>query len=518
MQVSETTISPELEKLLHKPFQKKNKPSDRTLFNWTPQQTWLFIACSLLFTLIIYYLLHTRYVLYNGDDVWDNSRIYEYIKTGFNRDTIFTTIETKDKTIIFHILRNEVYGHFLTFFGWTKSNAHILSTSFIFLSALIWSFIIRALKFSFSLSIIFGLTMLLFPAYFGAADLTRPDAFTFFWVSTSFLLFIKKRYFFAAFTMLVGMETHAMGMMAGFYILAYVLSEWTYFFRDWKRLGKIALLFGAGIGVGIGYYLFLHWDILTWNRFSEILLNNKNIKKELPNYLITYFISPEWYLHVWELFLLLFTVGFYLQQKNYRKNTFVWVFLLTVIFSTFLTGRPNRFYIIYAFPAFQLMLLYSVEQANKLKTTTFFLGLVFMLNYGGLYWQNHSYDFAKITSQIQQSIPDKSIPVVGMSDNWFAAKEHPFHLIYNSIHDLPEKNLPELYLIETDYLHTAPVSLKLEQYILDKGWTKDPLMSKRRTHYNGMIEYFKTNYDCQLINKFKAYGTENAAIYYCKRK
>lgn len=490
-----------------------------TLFNWNAKQSQQFIISCLFFIAAIYFLLHNRYVLYNGDDVWSTSRFYEYMTTGFNRDTFFTTVETaNDKTLIFHMLQNKIYGNLLNIFGWTKSNVHLISTLFVGLSAFLWFHILKSLNFSFSLSCVFGLTLMLFPAYFGAADLSRPDALTFFLASSSFLLFIKKRYLFAAFTMLMAMETHAMGMIAGFYILAYVLSEWRYFFNDWKRFLRMALLFGTGVALGVGYYLFLHWDIISWDRFSTILLSNKNVKKELPNYLITYFISPEWYLHVWELFLLLFGIGFYFIKGAFKKNSFVWIFLLSLLISTLISGRPNRFYIIFIFPAFQLLLLYTAEQSNRLKEFTFFLFVVFALNYGALYWQNHSYHFSKISAQITESIPDKNIPVVGMSDTWFAAKKHPFYLIYNSIHDLPEQDLPALYLVETPYLHTSPVSIQLENYILNKGLTKDPLMSKRRVHYDKMIAHFKSTCDCELIKKIPAYRQEYATVSFCKRK
>lgn len=489
-----------------------------TLFDWNNNQTKLFIGLSLFFTGLVYYLLHTRFVLYNGDDAWTMTRLYNYMTMGSSMDTIFRAIETDERIQIFNMLFNQIYGYYLAFFGWTKSNAHILNTVLMSGTAVVWFYILRGLKFSLDLSAIFALTLLLFPAYFGSANLLRTDPLTFLLASSSFLLFIRQKYFFAALFLMLSIETHPMGIIGGFYILAYVLTQWTYFFEDKKRLAKISAQFLLGIGVGIGYYLFLHWDVLTWERFSKTLIENRNRGKELPNYIITYFLQTEWYLHVWELFLMIGTVGVYVGKKLYKKNTFVWVFFLSLILSTFISGRPNRVYMVFLFPAFHLMLLYSAEQLNKLKAMTFVLAGAFTLYYGGIYWMNKSYDLNQITSTTIEAIPNKNIPVVGMADNWFAAKEHPFYLIYNSIHDLPEQNLKELYLIENDYLHIAPISLQLEKFVLDQGLTKDPLISKRKKHYLKTIAYFKTNYDCEEITTFAGYQDEKGRICYCKEK
>jgi len=488
------------------------------LFNWTSRKSSLFLAVFLFLTLIIYYLLHGRYVLYNGDDAWTMTRLYHYSKTGINMDTIFRAVTTDERVQIFNQLFNVIYTGYLQVFGWTKSNAHILCTAFMFGATLVWYHIIKALKFSNTLAVIFALTMLLFPAYFGTANLIRTDPMTFFLSAVCFLLFIKKRYFWSAFVGLMAVETHPMGIIAAFYILAYVSANWKYFFGKDQEWRKVLLPAVAGVGLGIAYYVALHWHVLSWERFEKTLLDNRNNAKELPSYLITYFAQTEWYLHLWELFLLLGTIIWYIAKRGWRTQPIVWTLLLMMILSTFVTGRPNRVYMVFIFPAFQLMLLYTAEQAGKLKMWTFLLMVLFILHYGNVYRMNHSFNHGAVHKKTEALIPDKSIPVVGMADNWFPAKDHKFHLIYNSINDLVDQPFKAFYLIENEYLHIAPFSIKIEEWALEEKLTGDALILKRKKHYQKTIAYFKANYDCQNIGRFRAYLDGVVQVNYCKTK
>ena len=173
---------------------------------------------------------------------------------------------------------------------------------------------------------------------------------------------------------------------------------------------------------------------------------------------------------------------------------------------------------VFIFPAFQLMLLYTAEQSGKLKGCTYALITVFILHYGNIYRMNHTFDGETIREKTKALIPDQSIPVVGMADNWFAAKDHDFYLIYNSIHDLVDQPFKEFYLIENQYLHIAPFSIKIEEWALEKQLTKDALILKRKKHYLKTIDYFKTHYDCDKIGSFPAYLDGEVEVNFCKQK
>ena len=490
----------------------------KPIFDYTAKQTQTFIGFFLLLILAAYYLLHGCHVLYNGDDAWTMTRLYHFSKTGINMDTIFRAVTTDERVQIFNQFFNYLYTGWLNIFGWTKSSAHILGTGLMVLAAAVWYRILKALNFSHNVVVIFTLSLFLFPAYYGTANLIRVDPLTFLFSALSFYLFIKQKYFFAAFVGCMAVETHPMGIITGFYILAYILAERKLFFGEgqiWRKaLGPLLI----GLVLGIGYYLALHAHVLNPERLQKTLLDNRNNAKELPNYLITYFAQTEWYLHFWEFFLMLGTIIWFLVRKGWRENSFVGWFLIFMILSTFVTGRPNRVYMVFIFPAFHLMLLHTADQAGKLKGITYLLIGIFILHYGNLYRMNHSYDGEAIRAQTAALIPDKTIPVVGMADNWFAAKEHEFFLIYNSIHDLVDRPFEKFYLIENEYLHIAPVSIQMEKYALEKKLTGDALILKRKKHYLETINSFKEKYDCQLLGAFPAYLGEEAKVNICVKK
>jgi len=170
---------------------------------------------------------------------------------------------------------------------------------------------------------------------------------------------------------------------------------------------------------------------------------------------------------------------------------------------------------VFVFPAFHLMILFTAEQAGKLKTVTYILIGIFILHYANLYRMNHSYDGEEIREKTEALLQDKTIPVVGMADNWFAAKNHKFYLIYNHIHHLVDRPFERFYLVENEYLHIAPLSIRIEQILLDKGIITNALVIKRKKHYINTIKTFKERYDCKKIGSFKAYLEEDAHVNIC---
>jgi len=270
----------------------------KTLFDYNEKQTHTFLGLFVLFIFAAYYLLHGCHVLYNGDDAWTVTRLYHFSKTGINMDTIFEAINTDERVQIFNQFFNYLYSSWLSLFGWTKSNAHLLGIGIMMLAALIWSQILKALNFSHDLVIIFTLTMFLFPAYYGTANLVRTDPLTFMFSALSFYLFIKQKYFLTAFVGCMAIETHPMGLVTGFTILAYIIAERKLFFGELQLWRKAISPLFLGIIFGVGYYLAMNFHVLNPERIQKTLLENRNTAKHLSNYLISYFLQTEWYLHL----------------------------------------------------------------------------------------------------------------------------------------------------------------------------------------------------------------------------
>ena len=486
--------------------------------DWTLPRVRRLAGIGILLIGLIYLCLHTRYIIFDGDDAWSLSQAYNNIQHGKNENTIFSTQDDPDRLLIFHKTHHHLEGAILNVIGWTKGHAHLISTFFIFLAALLWFYILRRLKFSFDLSVIMAASMLLFPAFFGAANITRPDAMTFFLASATFLLFLRERYFWSGFLLLVSFETHVMGIMGGFYILAYVLYDWRSYFKDFKALLPIAAWFLGGMLLGLAYYIGLHWEVLSGDKFSETLLSRRSMGIEFKNYILTYFVQPLWYHHVWEFILILFSLVLFFVKKANKGHQFVWILLTVLFLSTFITGRPNRNYILYVYPAFLLILFYSVEVAGWLKSFTIVLFGIFLLHYGTVYYYQHDYHFQQMITETEAGLSEKEIPIVGMPDNWYAAKDRELYLIYNSLKNIPDLGLKELYLIRNDYLHAESLSMRLEAWLQDLGLVKDPLLAKRRRHYYELIQYFEDHYEYKLVRQIPAYGGGVVEIYHCVLK
>ena len=131
---------------------------------------------------------------------------------------------------------------------------------------------------------------------------------------------------------------------------------------------------------------------------------------------------------------------------------------------------------------------------------------------------NHSYNGEDIRVKTEALLKDKTIPVVGMADNWFAAKDHDFYLIYNHIHNLVDRPFERFYLVENEYLHIAPLSIKIENFLLKKGIINDALVVRRKKHYQNTISTFKERFNCKKIGSFNAYLGQDAYVNICLKK
>lgn len=478
------------------------------------------LSLSILLIATIYFLLHGRYILHHVDDAWFGTRIYHYFHTGVNMDTIFKAVEVTDRTQIFYVFFNNLYGSLLEFFGWTKSNAHLICTFFIAASSFIWYHIAKQLKFSENVALLLGLTMMVFPAFFKAANHARPDAMAFCIASLAFFIFLKRYYYLAGLVLMMAFESHVMGLTMGFYIAAYVVTNWKEFYADKKKFVTMLAWFGAGLLSGLLYYYLLHKDVLTIDRMTNLLVGHRSMgtKQFFKNVFTAYFVQARWYLHVWEFFLIVTSFYLFIKHKIYKQFPFLKIVLIALLISTFILSRPNRNYIIYFFPAIMLMSYYSFEYLNKFNRLVKVLAVLIILQYTFVYSNHRTFDLNKVMAQTEETISDKSLPVVGIPDNWWPAREHSFHQIYRSLEIFPKEKLDTFYLIRNDYKYSATISNSLEKWLTSAGILKEGIIGKRSGFYNDHIEYFEKNCTCEEINRFRGIKDQNVVIYKCVTK
>ena len=98
-----------------------------------------------------------------------------------------------------------------------------------------------------------------------------------------------------------------------------------------------------------------------------------------------------------------------------------------------------------------MMYFYTFEQLDKLKTYTIGLTATFGLYFAIYYYNHNSYDFEKIVVDVEAEFKNQNLPIIGMSNFWFAAKEREFIPIHNN-RNLNCLYLDEFYFIQSDYL------------------------------------------------------------------
>ena len=454
--------------------------------NFWNNKVWLVFV--ILLTATTYAVLNENFNIYYEDDSWTISNVWNYQELDIEEDLIFLESDAPGRAHVFSKAYNIIGGHFLSLFGWTKANVFILNSGFIFLAALVWWFILQRLPVSKRVANLVALLIPVFPPFFFAAHTGRPDAMTFFLVSLMFLAFIKKRYILAAFILSMAVETHIMGLIGLFYMLAYVLYKRRDYYNNPKEWGP--LIIGSSIGglLGIGYYLGIHWEAFSLKEMIALIGSKADMVSPLNNYMLTYFTDFDWYNHLLEFALLVTTTGLFIKKRLYKGNEFITIFLVVLVISTFLTRRENRNYMLYIFPAFLMMYCYTYEQLKKLPQFVGALVLMFGIYYGSIFYTHRGYNFQQISSKIEQATPKQSLPIVGMPDIWFAAQERIFYPMHTH-RDFNRIHLQEFYLVESDFL------------------------ANRNRVYQPLMDYFFDNYDQELKSEWIAYQNKSMRVW-----
>ena len=444
--------------------------------------------------LLPYLLLHTRYYLYYIDDAWWIADIHHFFRTGIMEEYLFRTPDAPDRVIIFGKAYFLIYGAFLEWAGWTKGNALLVSSCFIWLSAGMWWLIAGRLNLSVALRRLVPFSVLVFPAFFSAAQMARPDALVFFLALLTFYLFLRGWHLLAGFFLLVSMEVHLMGVTGLFYILAWVLAERNGAFADRRKLLRAGAVFSLGALIGVMYYLMLHRDRFSLDLLVTTMKLNQGMNNFRLGYIAMYFVQRYWYRHVWELLLILVAAYLYVKNGLWRGTSFPSIFLPVMILSSFVTSRPNANYMLFAYPAVLLFVYDTFERTGLLRRVLPLVATALVLLYGGYGWFYRNFDFQAIVTETRRSLPDANLPVIGMPDNWFVVPEGTFYPIYPSVEYIPELGLKDFYLVRNDYIgHDS-------------------------RNYLPMIAWIGAKYDLEPVRAFTAWEDQRVEIYRCRAR
>mgnify|MGYP000748637103 CR=1 FL=1 len=441
--------------------------------------------------LAVYVLLNTRYNIYYVDDPWMISNAWNYVKLGIPADLIFIESDRPGHFQFFGLTYYWVLGSVLEMLGWTKSNAFLVNSVFVWATALVWWSILKDFPISDKISKWVVLFIPIFPPFFFAAHGGRTEAFLLLLVSIQLWFFIRNRFFISAFLIGLSIEVHLMGILGLFYNLGYALMRKEEYFFDKKAFGKMILKSFYGIALAVGYYFWLHGDYFSVEELSQIFKGKRDMSTPTNNYILAYFADFDWYAHIWEFAVMIVVLVQYFKNRLFKKNPQLALFFLVIFLSTIITRRENRNYLVLIFPAFLMLYFYTYSEIGKLKGFLKTLAVLLILHYSAHYFINKDFHFEDITRNISRALR-KDIPVIGMPDIWFAAQNKNFCPIHHG-RNFERLNLDNFYLVQTDYL------------------------AHRNRDYFAFIEYFKSNFQYHSVRRIEAGGRGEVLIWDCRK-
>jgi len=433
--------------------------------------------------ILAYALLHLRFVKEDVDDAWTLSFIYNMMVRHIDPSVTFGGGLASPH--IFGMTQAYVYSFILNIAGWTKNNAHLISTFFMAASALSWYFISRKLDFTVKSAVLFSLMILWCDPFFREANLARPESLTFFIITLSFLLFIYNKPFLSGLLTLIAFENHPMGLFALVFIAAYIVYS--------GGLKKIKILpaglFLAGAAAGAVYFLLNHMAYMN-EFYAGLKAASATRTYTVLGY---YFFQNKVSLHIIIFAFLVLCTAVFLWRKGWKNYPFALYILLLSILVNFINPRDNYHYMLYFYVSLLFTVFVCLEGTKWSRAAPLALFLLVSVHYGYSWLHNGTFDFNKKISMLKSSIPGGTTPVLGTPDDWFAFVGRDFYASTDT-HEF-DTNAPALYNIEDDTFRNnyndSGLRGSYNEY-LKKNYTSDPVTTFT---VNGEL------YNITLLNK-----------------
>jgi len=420
-----------------------------TIMGKNDAKDWVFLTVSGVIGLILYIILFYRYVPYDIDLAWTASWIYEFIEKGNLGDPVF--LRTSGGVSVGTVLNYKgfvyFYGSLMQMFGWHNmlETGKFLSLFWSFITLLIWYFVAKLLLNNHKKAVFFSLTLAFSEPFIAMTQKIRVEPVGMFFIGLTLLLIIKEQTFSACFVGGISFETHpAISVTSYGYIFAYILANHKVFFPDVKTFWKQCFFGALGLVLGFGIYIVLYWNM------ANSLISYITGVQESTNfggYFSRYFLgSRTAYRHIPEAILFIFTVIFYLIKKQFKIFPVYLYFIIAIIVTALMLKRGNHHYMIYAEPAFLLMIFAILPLRFKkihispmsfclfwmLYLVPQLLFVAFVINTPSKIW-----DFPKYRAELRVLIPEKnSLIFTSEMNDWFSVYESEmrdiiFHKKYN---------------------------------------------------------------------------------------
>lgn len=440
------------------------------------QGDFFFAVAYLVVIILVYIFLHGIYRPQHPDDPWFFSYIYNHFVKGTEYDVCVGSIGYGyDGVTLFGKTFTYLYGTILNSLGWTRSNAQLVSTVIMGVTAVIWWAALVQLGFSQRLCIFFSLTLMIVEPFFGAANQIRPDALCLFLISASLLLFLHHKYVISAFLALVAFEVHPVGIVSFIYMssagFSQILSRSS---SSKKTIAHILFQILFGIALGILYYIALHHRYIAL--LPSVLTQTNTFGNNFNNFLTMYFFKARYIRHLPELSFIIICTAWFIKKRYYRENSFITTFALVSLVFAIIIRRPNPMYIIYIYPAFLLMILWIFDRENHLKTGCVLILFYLLPQYTFVYMLNHNTNISSYLDSLQRIIPSDSTTIVGRLDAFYTFKDRRF-FSYEYREDIESLKLDMFYLLEDDNYRKGIPSLRQFKKFADAAYKSEQIGS-----------------------------------------
>ena len=434
--------------------------------NTLTRTDYVLVSIFIIAVFSVYIALHSIYRLENPDDACFISIVYNYFTKGIQTEITFGTGTGSGGyggVLLFGKTYAYIYGSVLDMVGWTKSNAHIISTTFLILASFVWYKIVRIVGFNRRSASFFSLAMLIIEPFFNAANFARPEALCFLIVSCSLLLFLRKKYFLSGCFAILAVEIHPMGMTAILFVLAAFVFHMYKYSLNKREIYRLIISLVIGFISGGIYYYFLHRNNLNLLASTIREGNTGSVKINSPLY--EYFFMARYYRHIPELLFFLACIMIYFFKKRFIKNVFISVSLILTLLLSIIIKRSHFMYTIYFYPPLLLLAFWIFQQRNLIKVFTILILLYLIPQYTFVFLENRNFNLDRYIKNVTEIAPKDDIPILGGPNAWFALMDREFYFVdYRK--GIESLNLNEFYLIE-DNAYREGHYLKAMRYIKD---------------------------------------------------
>lgn len=399
-----------------------------------------------------YCILFGSYRVSEVDDAWTASYVWNLTHKHSTVDSVFGA----PSNIRYF---GHIHAHFAGFLGdsfsWSKQTFHAFNLAWVAGAALAW--LMAAFRLLADRRIAFICVCLIFmlEPFLGAAFKARSDAMAFFLVSWGMCAAVYGRFFGAALITSIGVETHVIGAVGYFWILAFLLVR----VQEKKEPKAIAPELGACLAGGI--LGFLLYRLVHPESLSEILayLSHSNSAFGHFNAFSAHYFTRAYFRFLPELIFVLCGAGAYFYKKRRLldlTDPLSTLFWFTILASLVLR-RGNFHYVIFFYPPLIMLAVSGFFQTRLFRTAVLCLACYAAVLMGLLAWQNRDVDHEGFDRALTAvAVPDDSTPVVGPTNAWFVLRQRPFYVNFTAMR-LGEGAVPaEIYYIKSEYTSPLP--------------------------------------------------------------